>query len=141
MATSSKPTRPRPMSAAHKEALAKGREEGRAIRQYLEALEASKPKRGRKRTPESIKKRIDVIESEMPYVDALTNLHLLQERADLEAELAQSDEIVDISDLEKAFVKVAKSYGDRKGITYSTWRSAGVATDVLKQAGVPRTRG
>ncbi len=44
------------MSAEHKAALAKGREEGRAVRRYLEALEEQRPRRGRKRTPESIKK-------------------------------------------------------------------------------------
>ena len=37
------------MSAQHKEALAVGRDEGRAVRRYLEALEAHKPRRGRKR--------------------------------------------------------------------------------------------
>ena len=36
------------MSDAHKEALAEGREQGRAVRRYLEALEANKPRRGRK---------------------------------------------------------------------------------------------
>lgn len=36
------------MSAEHKRALAVGRDEGRAVRQYLEALEAHKPKRGRR---------------------------------------------------------------------------------------------
>ena len=51
-----------PMSAAHKEALAVGREEGRAVRRYLEALEAHKPKRGRKRSAETIQKRLDQIE-------------------------------------------------------------------------------
>ena len=46
------------MSAEHKRALAQGREQGRAVRNYLEALEQNRPKRGRKRTPESIKKRL-----------------------------------------------------------------------------------
>ena len=47
-----KPTK-RTMSAEHKAALAEGREQGRAVREYLEALEAHKPRRGRKRTPDS----------------------------------------------------------------------------------------
>lgn len=129
------------MTAAHKAALAKGREEGRTVRRYLEALEGAKPKRGRRRTPDSITKRLAFIEAEMPYVDALTHLHYLQEQHDLEAELGPGEESVDISGLEKEFIKVAKSYGERKGVTYSTWRAAGVSADVLKQAGVPRTRG
>jgi len=37
---------PKPaMSAGHKAALAAGREEGRAVRRYLEVLEANRPKR------------------------------------------------------------------------------------------------
>ena len=38
------------MSAEHKAALAQGRSEGKAVRDYLDALRANKPKRGRKRT-------------------------------------------------------------------------------------------
>ena len=52
----------RSMSDSHKEALATGREQGRAVRRYLEALEANKPRRGRKRTAEGIqKRRVDVV--------------------------------------------------------------------------------
>jgi hypothetical protein len=36
---------------------------------------------------------------------------------------------------------VAKSYGDRKGITYSAWRKVGVSAPVLQQAKIARTRG
>ena len=34
----------RPMTTQHKAALAKGREEGLAVRRYFEALESSRPK-------------------------------------------------------------------------------------------------
>ena len=54
------------MSDSHKAALALGRDEGRSVRRYLEALEAHKPRRGRKRTPESIKKRLAAIEAQLP---------------------------------------------------------------------------
>ena len=47
------------MTDEHKAALERGRAEGRVVRDYLEALRNSKPKRGRKRTPESIKARSD----------------------------------------------------------------------------------
>src|ERR1700736_1195992 len=63
------------MSAAHKQALAVGREESRAVRRYLEALEAHKPKRGRKRTAEGIQGRLRQIESRLPAADALTRVH------------------------------------------------------------------
>ncbi len=51
------------MSDAHKAALAEGRAQGRAVRNYLEALEAHKPKRGRKRTPDSMKRRLAKIDA------------------------------------------------------------------------------
>jgi hypothetical protein len=129
------------MSAEHKAALAKGRAEGSAVKRYLEALEASKPKRGRQRTPESIQKRLAAIEEQIPYAGSLQYLQLLQEQSDLETELAKGVDTVDIAGIEKEFIKVAKSYGERKGISYSTWRATGVKADVLKRAGVARTRG
>src|SRR5438309_2788794 len=80
-----------PMSDRHKAALAEGREQGRAVRRYLEALEAHKPKRGRKRTPESIEKRLAAIEERLPDADPLTRLQLVQERMDLQRQLEPAD--------------------------------------------------
>jgi hypothetical protein len=127
-----------PMSDSHKKALAEGREQGRAVRRYLEALEAHKPKRGRKRTPESIQKRLASIEQKLPDADALSRVHLIQERMDLEKELAQSTQKVDLTSLERAFVSSARAYGDRKGISYAAWRAAGVDPAVLRKAGISR---
>jgi hypothetical protein len=128
------------MSSEHKAALAKGREEGLAVRRYLEALESSKPRRGRRRTSTSIEKRLTAIDAQLAEAEPLTRLHLTQEKKDLEEELARSGEVQDLSGLEKQFVKVAKSYGERKGISYSTWRSAGVSAAVLQKANVARSR-
>ena len=129
---------PRSMSDAHKEALAEGREQGRAVRRYLEALEANKPRRGRKRTPEGIQRRLAAIEERLASADALSRLHLAQERMDLEAELVASSDGVDLGALEAAFVKAAGPYSQRKGIGYEAWRAAGVEPRVLKAAGVSR---
>jgi hypothetical protein len=126
------------MSDSHKAALAEGREQGRAVRRYLEALEAHKPKRGRKRTPESMQKRLSTIEERLANADPLTRLHLVQERMDLERELSTSDNGVNLSELEEAFVAAAEPYGRRKGITYSAWREAGVDPSVLRRAGIRR---
>src|SRR5579862_6538618 len=82
------------MSAEHKQALAVGREESRAVRRYLEALEAHKPKRGRKRTAEGIEARLRQIDARLPNADALTRVHLVQERINLQAELASKGETV-----------------------------------------------
>ncbi|HZN15276.1 MAG TPA: hypothetical protein VFB78_13465 [Acidimicrobiales bacterium] len=127
-----------PMSASHKEALAAGREQGRAVRLYLEAIDANKPKRGRQRTPETIKKRLDDIEARIQSADALTRLQLVQERINLQHELSTKSETVDLSAIEADFVKVAGDYGRRKGISYAAWREAGVDAAVLKQAGIGR---
>lgn len=127
-----------PMSDRHKQALAEGRNQGRAVRRYLEALEAHKPKRGRKRTPESIQKRLAAIEHQMTGADPLTRVHLVQERMDLEREMAAATNKVDLSRLEKGFVEAARPYGERKGISYAAWRSAGVDPVVLKKAGITR---
>lgn len=126
------------MSAEHKEALALGREQGRAVRRYLEALEAHRPKRGRKRTPESIQKRLDDIENRLQNADPLSRLQLVQERMNLQNELASKSVTVDLDALEQAFVKAAKDYGRRKGISYAAWREAGVNPAVLRAAGIRR---
>jgi len=47
----------------------------------------------------------------------------------------------DIKRLEAAFVKVAKQFGENRGIGYGAWRDAGVPAVILKKAGVARTRG
>ena len=128
------------MTDSHKAALAKGREEGRVVRAYLEALETTKPRRGRKRTVDSIKKKLVSIEKELSTASPLNRLHLVQEQRDLESELAQSDQSVDVVALEKDFIRVAKDYSGRKGLSYSAWRAVGVSAQVLEKAGIPRTR-
>jgi hypothetical protein len=126
------------MSTAHKAALARGREEGRAVRRYLEAIELQRPRRGRKRTAESVKRRLGAVNDRLNSADALSRLHLLQERADLEAELARMGTNDNLVTLERAFTKVAKAYGRRKGIGYNAWRAAGVSAAVLQRAGIGR---
>ena len=128
-----------PMTDEHKEALKAGRNEGAAIRHYLEALRNNKPKRGRKRTPESIKSRLAAIDDALSSASAIDELHLIQERRNLHAELVASSATVDLADLEQAFVTVAKNYSVRQGISYATWRDIGVDAAVLKRAGIARS--
>src|SRR3954447_11403314 len=133
------PGRKTKMTDEHKQALAEGRELGRAVREYLEALEAHKPKRGRRRTSDSVKKRLATVETDLKKASALNRLTLLQERRDLEVELAgMQGGGPDVAGLEKEFVKVAKSYSEKKGITYGAWREFGVTPEVLKRAGITR---
>ncbi|TPW15016.1 MAG: hypothetical protein FD127_1063 [Acidimicrobiaceae bacterium] len=127
-----------PLTDQHKAAMAAGRTEGKAVREYLDALRSNKPKRGRKRTPDSIAARLGRIEAELAAADALGALRLLQERRNLQAELGTMGSKVDISALEAEFVKVAKVYSDRQGISYATWRDVGVDASVLRSAGIGR---
>lgn len=126
------------MSAGHKAALAIGREQGRAVRRYLEALDARRPKRGRRRTAEGIARRLAAIEERLPTADPLTRLHLVQERIDLQRELDAGSDEIDLSVVEAEFTAVAAAYGARKGITYDAWRQLGVAARVLGGAGIRR---
>jgi len=128
-----------PMTDEHKAALAMGRNEGNAVRNYLEALRSNKPKRGRRRTRESIATRLSAIDAELETADAMNELRLRQERRDLQAEMSSLGAKVDISALETGFVAVGKSYSDRQGISYATWREIGVDAAVLKRAGISRT--
>jgi hypothetical protein len=126
------------MSLEHKEALARGREEGRTVRRYLEAVEHQRPRRGRRRTPDSVRRRLEQVRDKVERADPLARLLLLQEQADLEALLARMGDSEDMAALEKAFVKVAKGYAKRKGIGYNAWRAAGVPSAVLQRAGISR---
>ena len=127
------------MSDAHKDALAEGRAESRSVKNYLEALEENRPKRGRKRTPASIEKRLQQIEKELPTTGPLKRVSLIQERMNLTKELSTGDASVDISSFESAFVKVAKGYSERKKISYAAWRELGVSAAVLSKAGITRS--
>lgn len=128
-----------PMSDEHKAALAEGRNQGRSVRRYLEALDTHRPKRGRKRTPESMQKRLDRIDVELAAADPLKRLQLIQARLDLKAELEAAGEKVDLSGLEQEFVGAAAAYSARKGISYAAWRELGVEPGVLKRAGISRS--
>ncbi len=127
-----------PLSDSHKAAMAAGRTEGRAVRDYLDALRSNKPKRGRKRTPDSIRARLARIDTDLPTAEPLDELRMIQERRNLQLELDTMGAKVDLASLEAAFVKVAKTYSARQGIDYVTWRDVGVDASVLEAAGITR---
>ena len=93
-----------------------------------------------RRTPESIQRRLEAITVELDEADMLTRLLLTQERFNLEAELDRLTTTTEdnLDELETAFVEIAASYADRKGITHTAWRHVGVPPDVLHRAGISR---
>jgi hypothetical protein len=127
------------MSKEHKEALARGRLEARSIKAYLNALDSRKP--GRPVTKESLQQRLARVDSKLEAeVDPLKRLDLMQSKVDLEQTLASTEKNSNLEELAAGFVAHAKSYSERKGITYTTWRNFGVPADLLRQAGIPETR-
>ena len=77
------------MTDAHKAALAEGRAQGRAVRAYLEAIAATKPTRGRKRTPDSMRSRLAVIDTTIEDADP-TEVVLEMTRAEQTLQVAQA---------------------------------------------------
>jgi hypothetical protein len=130
---------PKQLTTEHKDAMAAGRVEGRAVKAYLDALAEHRPRRGRQRTAESIQRRLAAITQELDAATSLRRLQLIQERRDLESELEKkAGPAPDLAALEAEFAKVAKAYAERKGITYATWREMGVSSEVLTRARITR---
>lgn len=139
MATTAKKRGPKEVTPEHKAAMATGRAESRVVSDYLEALATFAPKRGRKRTPESIKTRLETLETEIEDADMLTRLLLVQERMNLTDELTQLESPgADLTAAEAAFIEVASGYSARRGISYTAWREIGVSPEVLRKAGISR---
>lgn len=128
------------MSDEHKAALAKGRRQAKAVRDYLEALQ-KEASRGRRLSKEELERRIADLEQQIAVEDdAAKRVELIQKRIDTESRRDDIEDEPDMEALEAAFVDAAKEYSERKGITYAAWREAGVPASTLREAGVPRTR-
>jgi len=112
-----------------------------AIRDYLKALEQNAPRRGRKRTAESMGRQLAALEGEMAGASVTKRLSLIQQRIDLEADLEALSQAasVDLSALEAGFATHAAAYGGRRGISYAAWREIGVSSATLKSAGIRRS--
>lgn len=121
-----------PMSDEHKAALARGRVEGRAVRNYMDALASQAPKR-RGRKGKTAAELQEALSASTDPMERLALRPLL--RAALEAESASE---VDMEGLQAEFIKHVASYSERNGLTYADWREEGVPPAVLKEAGVKR---
>ena len=112
-----------------------------AIREYLKALEQNAPRRGRKRTPDGIRRQLASVTAEMEGATVTRQLDMVQQRIDLETELEALEQAgsIDLSALEANFVDHAAAYGGRRGISYAAWREVGVSAATLKAAGIRRS--
>jgi hypothetical protein len=112
-----------------------------AVRDYLKALEQSAPRRGRRRTTESVGRQLAALEGEMAGASVTKRLSLIQQRINLEADLEALSQTasVDLSALEAGFATHAAAYGGRRGISHAAWREIGVSSATLKSAGIRRS--
>lgn len=132
---------PKTISPEHRQAIAEGRTQNTAVSDYLEAIDAAQPKRGRQRTADTVAGQLAATEQELAEGghSALDRLNLFAKIESLTEELAAFDTRVDPKTLEPAFVEHAAAYGKRKGISFNAWRRAGVSPAVLNAAGIHRT--
>ena len=127
------------MSQNHKNALSRGRTEAAAIKGYLESINSRRP--GRPVTAGSQRARIKKLETAIANEqDPLRRVELTQKRMDLEDSLKALNHQDDAKALEQQFIRYASGYSERKGISYSAWREAGVPAATLSAAGIRRTR-
>ncbi len=128
------------MTDEHKAALAQGRAEARAIKAYLAAATTPK-KRGRPVTQQSLEERIATLDRKVDAEDdPLARVELIQARIDAQKALDDLETAADIKALEAGFVEYAAGYSDRKGISWTAWREAGVPAATLRKAGIKQTR-
>jgi len=132
----------RTLTAAHKKALAEGRTMSVTVNAYLSAVNTP-GRRGRKVSTATLEQRLAAARARSKTSTGVEKVMAAQEVRDLQAKLAQVSmtSSVDVKSLEVAFVKVAKRFGANRGIGYGAWRDAGVPAEVLRRAGVARTRG
>ena len=84
------------MTEAHKKALAKGREQGRAVREYLAALETER-KPGRKLSRDELQQKVKDAQGRVDAeADPLKRVELVQKRIDLDERLNATDSEPDL---------------------------------------------
>jgi hypothetical protein len=132
----------RKLSASHKQALAEGRTMSATVDRYLSAVNTPK-RRGRKVSRDALVERLAEARARAKSATGVEKVLAAQDVRDLQARIADMNDASgnDIKSLEAAFVKIAKRFGENRGIGYGAWRDAGVPATVLKKAGVARTRG
>jgi hypothetical protein len=113
-----------------------------AVDRYLAAINTPR-KRGRQVTRATVEQRLSAARARSKTASGIEKVMAAQDVRNLQAKLAQLKTTtgVDIKRLEADFVKIAKPFGENRGIGYGAWRDAGVSAVVLKRAGVARTRG
>jgi hypothetical protein len=111
------------------------------VDRYLAAVTTPK-RRGRKVSTAMLEQRLVSARARFKTAAGVEKVLAAQEIRDLQAKIAQQRSAtgVDVRSLEASFVRIAKRFSENRGIAYGAWRDAGVPAQVLKRAGVARTR-
>jgi hypothetical protein len=113
------------------------RAETKAVAAYLTALKGPRPSGSSKAKREGLMRRRAQVEHWISEERSpIREVELIQQRLDIDAQLARIDQAARLPELEEAFVNVAASWAKRSGITAAALREAGVPASVLKRAGL-----
>jgi hypothetical protein len=112
------------------------------VDRYVVAINTPK-RRGRKVSKATLGLRLAEARARSKTSTGVEKVLATQAVRDLQEKIAQANagNGADLKTLEAEFVKVAKRFGENRGISYGAWRDSGVSADVLKRAGITRTRG
>jgi hypothetical protein len=112
------------------------------VNQYLAAVNTPK-RRGRPISEAVLTQRLADARERVKTTRGVDKVLAAQEVRDLQAKLARTTTAgaVDVKSLEAAFVEVARKFSENRGVGYGAWRDARVPAEVLKRAGIARTRG
>lgn len=129
-----KAVRQGPRSEEWKQASKAGHEQAKAIDAYFEML-------GKPRTLVPREGAIRKLEAELQSAKGVKRVVAMQRLNDAQIKLQLSTNGgPGRQEVEAMFVAHAAAFSAKKGITYGTWRDAGVPARVLKAAGIAQTR-
>lgn len=128
--TAKKTPTKRRLSAAEREAIIEAKRQSQQISHYLRSLTGP-----RTIDPEVLAEKIVQAKELVGSTTGLKRLAAVQRQRDLERMKGGTGQ----SQYEGEFIKYAKTYGEKNGIDYGSWRAVGVDAAVLKKAGISRT--
>ena len=113
------------------------RAETNAVAAYLTALKGPRPSGSSKAKREGLVRRRAQVEQWISEERSpIREVELIQQRLDVDAQLAQLDQAARLPELEEAFVNVTASWAKRSGASAAALREVGVPASVLRRAGL-----
>jgi hypothetical protein len=112
------------------------RAETNAVAAYLTALKGPRPSGSSKAKREGLVRRRARVEQWISERSPIREVELIQQRLDVDAQLAQLDQAARLPELEEAFVNVTASWAKRSGASAAALREVGVPASVLRRAGL-----